>query len=74
MTKYDAFDAENSDAAAHKLSFYDLSVQKNDGSFVLDKDELFPGLSGKLINGKMLYLPQDIKSQWTIILGYRAPW
>jgi len=40
----------------------------------LDQGDKFPTLSGITINGEHLILPQDTKTEWTVILGYRAHW
>ena len=40
----------------------------------LDTGDIFPSLSGMTINGELQILPQATKTEWTVILGYRAHW
>ena len=40
----------------------------------LDQGDIFPSLSGPMVNGDTLTLSQDLKTPWTIVLGYRAHW
>lgn len=40
----------------------------------LDSGDVFPTLQGTVVGGNSIALPEERKTEWTIILGYRAHW
>ncbi len=40
----------------------------------LNNGETFPSVSGPILGGGKLTIPEDLKQEWNIVLFYRGHW
>ncbi len=40
----------------------------------LNNGDLFPGVSGPVLGGGKLTIPEDLKQEWNVVLFYRGHW
>ena len=40
----------------------------------LDNGGLFPSVSGPIVGGSSLKIPEDLRQEWNVVLFYRGHW
>ncbi len=40
----------------------------------LNNGDLFPSVSGSILGGGKLTIPEDLKQEWNVVLFYRGHW